>query len=55
MSYLREFPEANMQDFLYASNPSLTDAEYAKKYPDYLSTSFDIGEQGQVTVDQSKA
>jgi hypothetical protein len=33
-----------------APNPSLTDEEYAKKYPDYLDTGFDLGEQSQVSV-----
>jgi len=34
-----------------APNPSLTDEEYAKKYPDYLDTGFDMGEQSQVSVE----
>lgn len=33
-----------------APNPSLNDDEYTRKYPDYLDTGFDLGEQCQVNV-----
>lgn len=33
-----------------APNPCLNDEDYAKKYPDYLDTGFEIGEQSQVKV-----
>ena len=34
-----------------APNPSLSDEDYAKKYPDYRNTSFELGEQRKVSVD----
>lgn len=34
-----------------APNPSLSDEEYIKRYPDYLETGFELGEQSQVNVD----
>jgi hypothetical protein len=34
-----------------APNPSLSDAEYAVKYPDYLDTGFELGEQSLVKVE----
>jgi hypothetical protein len=34
-----------------APAPSLTDAEYMKKFPDYLETGFELGEQSQVKVE----
>ena len=33
-----------------APNPSLTDEDYIKKYPDYLETGFELGAQDQVGV-----
>ena len=33
-----------------APNPSLTDEQYKEKYPDYLDTGFELGEQTQVSV-----
>ena len=33
-----------------AANPSLTDEEYKKKYPDYMKTSFAIADQSKVKV-----
>lgn len=33
-----------------APNPSLTDERYKEKYPDYLETDFELGEQSQVSV-----
>jgi hypothetical protein len=33
-----------------APSPSLTDEGYIRKYPDYLDTGFELGEQSQVNV-----